>query len=172
MAANPYDTLGVGCDASDEQIRSAYRAMAKRHHPDSRGGDAAAFKAANEAYGLLIDPLRRTAFDRKTARSGDASSTVDVRVEPGYAPFSAHRSTRRAPVEPTQEYRVNPFAVEYDVYLSREEAAYGVTAAIGVGSGRAVVAIPPGIPDGTRLQTRPIPGVLRPIVLHVHVRRG
>jgi len=48
--------LGLGETASLEQIRSAYRSMARQHHPDKKGtGDAEAMKEINQAYHLLMD---------------------------------------------------------------------------------------------------------------------
>ncbi|SVD35562.1 uncharacterized protein METZ01_LOCUS388416, partial [marine metagenome] len=49
---NYYDTLGVSEDASDKQIKQAFKRLAKQHHPD-RGGDQTKFKEANEAYDTL-----------------------------------------------------------------------------------------------------------------------
>jgi molecular chaperone DnaJ len=62
-----YEVLGVERDASDAEIKKAFRALAMKYHPDKNPGDAAAeerFKEANEAYDVLSDPDRRAAFDR------------------------------------------------------------------------------------------------------------
>ena len=62
-----YDVLGVNQDASDEEIKKAYRRLAMKHHPDRNPGDAAAeakFKEASEAYEILSDAERRGAYDR------------------------------------------------------------------------------------------------------------
>lgn len=67
MAKDPYETLGVARDASAEQIKSAFRKLAKKHHPDLNPGSTAAearFKAASAAHELLSDPERRAKFDR------------------------------------------------------------------------------------------------------------
>jgi curved DNA-binding protein CbpA len=62
---NPYDTLGVPKDAKPEEIKSAFRREAKRHHPDSGDKpDAEAFSRASNAHKLLMDPARREKFDR------------------------------------------------------------------------------------------------------------
>lgn len=64
---DPYKTLGVSRTASAEEIRRAFRAIAKRDHPDLNPGDAAAearFKSANAAHDLLSDPDRRARYDR------------------------------------------------------------------------------------------------------------
>jgi curved DNA-binding protein CbpA len=59
---DPYDILGVGRDADEAAIRSAYRRLAKESHPDS-GGDAERFVMGGKAQDLLLDPLRRKVFD-------------------------------------------------------------------------------------------------------------
>jgi DnaJ-class molecular chaperone len=67
MAQDPYETLGIPKTASAEQIKKAYRKLAKKHHPDLNPGNEAAearFKAASSANELLSDPERRARFDR------------------------------------------------------------------------------------------------------------
>ena len=67
MAEDPYSVLGVGRGATAEEIRKAYRAAAKKSHPDLHTGDAGAearFKALNAAHDLLSDAEKRPAFDR------------------------------------------------------------------------------------------------------------
>src|ERR671925_1062465 len=68
MAAvkDPYQTLGVDRKASDEEIKKAYRKLARQYHPDRNPGDTAAedrFKEVQEAYSVLSDPEKRKAFD-------------------------------------------------------------------------------------------------------------
>ncbi|MCM2474148.1 J domain-containing protein [Rhizobium sp. CG5] len=59
---DPYEILGVAQDADDEQIRAAYRLLAKATHPDS-GGDTETFIRGQKACELLLDPARRKFFD-------------------------------------------------------------------------------------------------------------
>lgn len=58
-----YEILGLGKDASDDEIKKAFRKVAIEHHPD-RGGDEAKFKEANEAYEVLKDPAKRQRYDQ------------------------------------------------------------------------------------------------------------
>ena len=62
-----YQTLGVSRDASDKEISSAYRRLARQYHPDVTGGDKASedrFKQINAAHDVLGDPDKRAAYNR------------------------------------------------------------------------------------------------------------
>ena len=66
MAADHYATLGVGRDASPDEIKRAYRRLARAHHPDANHHDADAeerFKEVTRAYEVLSDPSKRQRYD-------------------------------------------------------------------------------------------------------------
>ncbi|MCX8102929.1 MAG: molecular chaperone DnaJ [Candidatus Bipolaricaulota bacterium] len=58
-----YEILGVSRDASQDEIKKAFRQLAKKYHPD-KGGDPEKFKEAAEAYEVLSDPDKRAQYDR------------------------------------------------------------------------------------------------------------
>src|ERR1041385_8572659 len=62
-----YQTLGVGREASTDEVRKAYRRLARKHHPDVNPGDKASedrFKKVQEAYDILSDPKKKTMYDQ------------------------------------------------------------------------------------------------------------
>ena len=61
-----YDVLGVSKNASPDELKSAYRKLAVKHHPDKNPGDKTAedkFKEASEAYGILSDKEKKQNYD-------------------------------------------------------------------------------------------------------------
>src|SRR6516164_1103730 len=86
MARDYYESLGVKRDASDDEIKKAYRKLARQHHPDRNPGDKQAeakFKEVQEAYDVLSDKTKRANYDR----FGTA--------EPGPGGFSGGRGAGR-----------------------------------------------------------------------------
>ena len=69
MSKDLYDTLGVDEDASEKEIKDAYRKESKKHHPDA-GGDEEKFKKAADAYAILSNPEKRKQYDETGSTDG------------------------------------------------------------------------------------------------------
>ena len=98
-----YHTLGINPNASDAEVKKAYRKLAMQHHPD-KGGDQAKFKEITAAYEILSDPEKRSNYDR----FGDAERPQFQHVDPfemfnqmfGGNGFTGFRPQKRKPVQP------------------------------------------------------------------------
>jgi molecular chaperone DnaJ len=89
-----YETLGVAKNASDDDIKKAYRKLAMKYHPDRNQGDAAKaaeekFKEAKEAYEMLSDPQKRAAYDQFGHAGVDPNAGAGFRGGPeGFGGFA------------------------------------------------------------------------------------
>ena len=84
-----YEVLGIGREATEQQIKSAYRKLALKHHPDRNPGDKKAedaFKEAAEAYAIISDPEKRQLYDRygHAGVSGAAAGGFDPNAFAGF----------------------------------------------------------------------------------------
>ncbi|GBE36167.1 chaperone protein DnaJ [bacterium BMS3Bbin07] len=85
-----YEVLGVSKDASQDEIKKAFRRLARKYHPDLNPGDKGAemrFKELNEAYAVLGDPKKRAEYDRLGPAGFEAP--------PGFEEFRTHDFTGR-----------------------------------------------------------------------------
>ena len=176
-----YEVLGVPRDASTEDIRRAYRKLARKYHPDvnKEPGAEDRFKEISEAYEVLRDPRSAQRYDRLGARTGGPAGHVraprassgfdgfggaafgDVHVEFGEAATSA-TSSRACSALGARALRrrggSSGFAArgadqEAVLELSLEEAAGGGKRKISLGDGRDYeVEVPPGVRDGQRIR--------------------
>lgn len=100
MAKDPYTVLGVGRQASQDDIRSAYRKLAKQYHPDRNQGDKTAedkFKAITAAFEIIGDEEKRKRFDRGEIDADGHERTVFGQGGPfaGVDPAEAAERFRR-----------------------------------------------------------------------------
>jgi molecular chaperone DnaJ len=86
MARNYYDVLGLKRTASEKEVKSTYRRLARKHHPDVNPGDKSAeerFKEINQAYEVLSDPQKRGKYDRYGERWEQAEAFEKARAQAG-----------------------------------------------------------------------------------------
>ena len=163
-----YETLGVPRDATSEQIRSAYRKLARRYHPDLNDDEDAEerFKELAEAYEVLSDAEKRERYDRLGANWRDGedvsgapgfegfgrASSDGVRFEFGDGGFSDFFESLFGSAR-TGEVRMRGADLEAVVDLSLEEAAAGGPLRISLEDGRSfTVNVPAGVRDGQRIR--------------------
>jgi molecular chaperone DnaJ len=135
-----YDILGVNRNASDDELKAAFRKLARQYHPDvNKDPDAEErFKEINEAYGVLSDATKRARYDRfGRAGLGSLGGFHDYTVDFadifdelfGQFGFSTGRSSRRVPrrgrdlqMNVTLSFEQAVFGVEKEIDFEREEA--------------------------------------------------
>src|SRR4051794_9014178 len=134
-----YEVLSVSRTATDQEIKSAYRRLAVKFHPDKNPGDAAAeekFKEAAEAYSVLSDAEQRRRYDR-FGHAGVSSGAAGTGAwgAPGFGGiedilgdlfglgdvFGARSGGRRSSAQRGADLR-------YDLEITLEDAAAGMTA--------------------------------------------
>ena len=91
MTQNYYIILGISQNSSQEDIRAAYRRLAKEYHPDHYGKDQAPFQILQEAYSILSNPKSRKSYDHTLRPEARVSNPVrrtykersaDINIEP------------------------------------------------------------------------------------------
>lgn len=174
-----YDVLGVGREASTDEIRRAYRKLARKYHPDvnKEAGAEEQFKEISEAYEVLSDPDKRKQYDRfgpawrQAAASGgggpsgfggfDGPGFSDIRVEFGeggdidlddiFGSFFGGRARGRRGGFGSFASRGSD--QEATLELTLAEAARGGKRSVRLGDGRSYeVNVPAGVRSGERIR--------------------
>lgn len=180
MPHDYYEILGVGRDASETEVKRAFRRLARELHPDVNAHDPEAeekFKAAAEAYEVLSDPEQRQAYDRFGQEGLRAGG-----FPPGGAGFSSVEDIFQAVFGSAFgfEVRRGPMRGQdlvHAVEISAVQAMLGASVKIPSHEGEREIELPAGIQHGTQFALRGHglpganggpPGDLR-IVIHVIV---
>jgi DnaJ-class molecular chaperone len=184
MAEDPYKVLGVARDAPDEEIRRAYRKLAKQLHPDLNPANRSAaeerFKKVSAAYDIVGDPEKRKQYDRGEIDANGEQRRGYQRAHAGGGPFGGRAGTG----QPRDDYGFGdifsdlfgrgrggseggPFAprgrdVRYTLEVDFLEAAAGTKKRVTMPDGGVLdLSVPEGVADGQtlRLKGKGSPGV-------------
>lgn len=132
---DPYDVLGVAKSAGAKEIKSAFRKLAKKYHPDQNPDDSTAkerFAEISQAYEIVGDEKRRAQFDRGEI---DASGNQKYQgFDPGQDPFAGFRRSGSGPGGAQFEFRTSGPAG--DVFSDLFGSAFGGGANDAFGAGR------------------------------------
>jgi DnaJ-class molecular chaperone len=180
---DPYAVLGVARGASDEEVKRAYRKLAKTLHPDLNPGKRATeqqFKEVAAAYDLLSDPAKRARYDRgEIDADGNermrgfhhaggfargANGRAGARGAAGFAGFDdlineflnrRQRGAAHGAGQSSNQAGAEPEPAILPFKISFLEAARGGKRRLNLADGRTIeVAIPPGIATGQRLRLK------------------
>jgi DnaJ-class molecular chaperone len=171
---DPYKLLGVARSASDDEIRTAYRKLAKKHHPDLNPGKAEAeekFKQISAAYALLSDAEKRGRFDRGEIDAagneraperpfyrsyGDEAGRAKYRAEKAFGPDDWESIFGEAFGDRMKRGgKARGRDVRYTLTVDFLEAANGAKKRLNLPDGRTLdVAIPAGLEAGQVLRLR------------------
>jgi len=140
-----YSTLGVPRNADAKTIKTAYKKLASKHHPD-KGGDEAQFKLVSEAYEVLSDPQKRQQHDNPSpfGPQGFSQSNQPFDINDIFSDIFGQRRQKRPPM-----YRTT-------IQVSLKQAYTGSSQAIEINSqeGKKVITIqvPKGVQSGQQLR--------------------
>lgn len=155
-----YDILGIPKTSSDEDIKKAYRKLAREHHPDMVAAEGKAdaekrFKELNEAYQVLSDPEKKRMYDQFGTTDGNPFggqwgpfNAADFGFDPfdifeevfGFRGFGGARRPRRGK------------NLYYEMHVDFADAVKGAEKEVDVESGRIKIKIPKGARDGVELR--------------------
>lgn len=182
MAQNYYDLLGVNKSASEKEIKTAYRRMARKLHPDVNPDDERAqdqFKKVNEAYEVVGDPARRKDYDQfgenwkhadqmrnmgggRGQNAGMNFNLNDLFGGGGRRPSGASFGDMfgGGGAHARQEQRPQVVKHQGKIDVSLDEVFTGTTRRISIGSASTAkrnleVEVPRGVPDGRKIKLRP-----------------
>lgn len=167
MSKSYYDILGVSKDASEDEIKQAYRKLARQYHPDLHPNDEAAankFKEISEAYDTLGNKEKRAAYDNPSPFGNMGNGSSDFSGFSGFGGGGIFDSifdmfggnSGRSGAEYNEPIGHD---IEQNITLTFEEAAFGVVKELKVNRNEACSACKgTGAKDGTKLKTCPTCG--------------
>jgi curved DNA-binding protein len=144
-----YSILGVSRNASDKDLKSAYKKASMKHHPD-RGGNEEEFKKVNEAYSTLKDPQKRAVYDNPQPQHNFNTGNMPPGFEDLFANFGFGNQQRR-------QRRNRDVTIGLRLDLKDVLTGKNLITQYRLDSGKikeAEIDIPVGIPDGVGIKFR------------------
>lgn len=139
---NCYEILGVSKDASQDEIKKAYRNLVKVHHPD-KGGSDDKFKEISQAYETLSDPQKRQDYDFKQSMRGSSG------FHEFFTKFNGDFSSM---FNNSFNAQAKGMDIRVTVNLTIDEVYYGTKKSIDIGYGGFNLNIPAGVANGAKLK--------------------
>ena len=169
-----YEILGIKKGAPDQEIKSAYRKLAREHHPDmvaaaDKKDAESRFKEINEAYQILSDPQKRKMYDQFGHAAGANSGPAGAGAGGAWGPFSYSYNSNNADFG-----NVDPFEIfeevfgfrgfggarrptkgknlYYEMKIEFVDTVKGLEKTIKIESGEVTIKIPKGVSNGTEIR--------------------
>ena len=139
---DPYSVLGVSRTASEDEIKQAYRRLAKEYHPDKPGGNETKFKQINEAYDYIKNPPE----EEPEPSPWDGFEDMFAQQFGGRNPFDRQF---HQPHAQNQDIRVTVYVTLEELFSS---ASKNIDVKYGNNSKQVTLRIPRGVTDGTEVQ--------------------
>ncbi|MEX0932280.1 MAG: DnaJ C-terminal domain-containing protein [Parcubacteria group bacterium] len=192
-----YKVLGINKDATQEEVKKAFRKLAHAYHPDKKGGDEVKFKEVSEAYSVLSDTKKRQQYDT-FGSAGPGSSPFGRSTEGGQGGFNpndfgfdfSNFSGAGFDTGDLGDILSSIFGgrrvrrgrdVAVDIELSFQESVFGVERKVVINSKlvkqkEVSIAVPPGIDEGQMIRLSGMGETLEgglpgDLFVKVHVRR-
>ncbi|OHA91367.1 MAG: hypothetical protein A2758_02820 [Candidatus Zambryskibacteria bacterium RIFCSPHIGHO2_01_FULL_49_18] len=185
-----YKILGVNRNASEDEIKKAFRKLAHAYHPDKSGGDEAKFKEANEAYAVLSDKKKRAQYDQ-FGSAGPGAGGFQGGFNPNDFGFDFSGFSQQGfDVGDLGDILSSIFGgrrvrrgrdIAVDIELSFQEAIFGAQRKVLINSKvvkqkEVSISVPPGIEDGQMIRLSGMGETLEgglpgDLYVKVHVRR-
>ncbi len=189
-----YKILGVKKDASEEEIKKAFRKLAHAHHPDKSGGDEAKFKEVSEAYSVLSDKKKRAQYDN-LGSAGSGGGFSQAGFDPSsfgfdFSGFGFGGGNGQFDAGDLNDILSSIFGgrrvrrgrdVAVDIELSFQESIFGTERKVMINSKlvkqkEVKISVPPGIDNGQMIRLSGMGEVLEggvpgDLYVKVHVRK-
>src|SRR5258706_59691 len=164
-----YEVLGVSKTATEDEIKRAYRKLARKHHPDVNPGDKSAeekFKEINEAYEVLSDPEKRKRYDQLgenwkagadfTPPPGREGTVIRLASEgdPGIGGGPPGDLYLHVRLWPHPIFGIVGDDIQIELPVAPWEAALGSKVSVPTLEGSVDMTVPPGTQGGKRLRLR------------------